>query len=228
MNTAGLDQFKRSNSGYYKDANGFLLVYDVTDKSSLYTIPQHEKYVRELLTTNVPPPILMIGEKIYDISTCICPDYIWWRFVSCNAMCQIWVLVLPILKSTSVFLRNLLGIHTNECSCHHKRVNYCNKLIWFAGGSLQNLTIMFSQVLQKERSVCLPTIAQKVGSILDRLSQSGKQFSCRKIPLWGRLTGPKRASVIMTEQFATNQKISSLLISWYLIIYDRDVYDILQ
>ena len=154
MNTAGLDQFKRSNSGYYEDANGFLLVYDVTDKSSLYTIPQHEKYVQESLTNNVPPPIVMIGELIYNLHVYV--RTIIYEVLYPIMIYQIWVLVTyQVLKVHLIFCKICLTLIQMNIAVIIQKYIIAISSFDLLGVSLQNPIAMFSQVLQQERCVCL-------------------------------------------------------------------------
>ena len=183
MNTAGLDQFRRSNSGYYKDANGFLLVYDVTDKSSLYTIPQHEKYILENLTTrtNAPPPILMIGELIYNLHVYV--RTIIYEVLYPIIFHQIWVLgTYQVLKVHLIFCKICLTLVQMNIAVIIQKYIIAISSFDLLGVACKTQSSCFLKYCRKNvASAWLSTIAQKIGSILDRTFQSSKQSSCRKI-----------------------------------------------
>ena len=60
--TCGQEKFRSMTRQYYKDANGILLVYDITNKKSFTDLPNWMKDIKENSPENVS--ILLVGNKI--------------------------------------------------------------------------------------------------------------------------------------------------------------------
>ena len=59
--SSGQERYKSITTVYYKDAKGFLIVYDITSKTSFDNI---EKWIDEILKVVQNPIIILIGNKI--------------------------------------------------------------------------------------------------------------------------------------------------------------------
>lgn len=58
---AGNERFRTITTSYYRGAHVVMLVFDVTDESSIYAIPD---WIREIRLHNHEAPILLVGNKI--------------------------------------------------------------------------------------------------------------------------------------------------------------------
>jgi GTPase KRas protein len=64
LDTAGLDEFKGVRDAKIKDRDGFIIMYDVSDKGSFERI---ESLYEAILVHHIPPvdiPIVLVGNKI--------------------------------------------------------------------------------------------------------------------------------------------------------------------
>lgn len=59
--TAGQERFRTITQSYYRSANGVIIVYDITKRSSFLSLPRWVEEVRRYTGTNVP--LLLIGNK---------------------------------------------------------------------------------------------------------------------------------------------------------------------
>ena len=62
FDTAGQERYKSIALNIIKDANGILLMYDITDKSSFESIPNWIKNIKSLKGDNFP--LILLGNKI--------------------------------------------------------------------------------------------------------------------------------------------------------------------
>ena len=58
--TAGQERYRSIVSGYFKDTKGFLIVYDITNKSSFNNI---DKWINEIMNSIQNPLMILIGNK---------------------------------------------------------------------------------------------------------------------------------------------------------------------
>uniref|UniRef100_V5HJC9 Ras-related protein Rab-43 n=1 Tax=Ixodes ricinus TaxID=34613 RepID=V5HJC9_IXORI len=59
--TAGQERFRTITQSYYRSANGVIIVYDITKRSSFLSLPRWVEEVRRYTGSNVP--LLLIGNK---------------------------------------------------------------------------------------------------------------------------------------------------------------------
>ena len=60
--TAGQEKFRSLSTNYIKNANGILLVYDITNKESFYNINIWAKQIKEKIEDLIP--MILVGNKI--------------------------------------------------------------------------------------------------------------------------------------------------------------------
>ena len=63
IDTAGQEIFQAVRERYIKDGEGFLLVYSITEKSTLNTVKSIQALIEKVKDTGMPTPIILVGNK---------------------------------------------------------------------------------------------------------------------------------------------------------------------
>jgi small GTP-binding protein len=66
--TAGQEKYKSVTRSYYKNSNGALAVYDITDRESLTLVETLITYYKNESESSMPMNIVLVGNK-YDMAT---------------------------------------------------------------------------------------------------------------------------------------------------------------